>query len=57
MIQVGVANNYKAQADATIDEKIGTVKTYTFLIGQKYKNTDADIDIKTMKEFEDIEQL
>ena len=44
-IQVGVANNYKAQADATIDEKIGTVKTYTFLIGQKYKNTDADIDI------------
>ena len=26
-------------------KRLVAVKTYTFLIGQKYKNTDADIDI------------
>lgn len=41
-IQVGVANNY---AGETLADKIGTIKTYNLLIGQKYKNVDGDIDI------------
>lgn len=41
-IQVGIANNYSAADDAPLAERIGTVKTYNLLIGQKYTNNDAD---------------
>ena len=43
-IQVGIANNY---VDGSIDDQIGTIKTYNLFVGQKYTKPNVDFYVGT----------